>query len=724
MRTTLLLLLATSACKLPELTMPRRLIDLDEDGYTEAEGDCEPLNTAIHPGADEVCDNQDNNCDSQIDEDGALDAPTWYRDGDNDGYGDPNHYMTACDLPEGFVSNDEDCDDERQDVAPGLSDGCDGTDNDCDGVWDEDASPVWYFDQDGDGFGEPSEPDCRSTSQPAGYADNHDDCNDGNSEVNPGATEFCNQNDDDCNGTPDNDAFDAPTWCADSDGDSHGTPLETQSACQQPAVGDYIADCSDCDDGNAGVGGPDACRFPEEWTLSDDGVAADAELQGGAYSVVGWSLAVVNLDNNAYKDLLVGYRDGGVGRVAVVPGTGTRPAGASDLADVVHDVLSGGGNATAEFGTSIQVFPDVNGDGVKEILVGDPAAERADNVSTGVVYAFLSQTGGTYALQTQFVGVDYGDRTGERMALLPWFLGSNVSVATSAPEANFGTGVVFITGGLGGASGEVELSIIGSAITAEPDLEMAFGAGLASVWMADPWPALIVGAKLVPPGPTTDPRGMIFVFRGDPSAGLTYDYMNQAEVKITGEESSAGHFGSMVANAGDVNDDGYQDLLVGAPDFSSLGRTENGKVYLISGDLDNSDWSLNTLPAGQRIASFDGPEAQAHAGEVLAGMGNVDGDVYGDIAIGVPTVGTAGGPDSGSVYLFYGGPTLGGTHDLIYASEAGRARFNSNNGYDALGQAVTLNGSVDGDPYDDLIIGAHGDQSSTGTAYILFGEGF
>ncbi|MBW2255789.1 MAG: putative metal-binding motif-containing protein [Deltaproteobacteria bacterium] len=164
MRTALLLLLATSACRLPELTMPRRFIDLDGDGYTEAEGDCEPLNGEIYPGADEYCDNLDNNCNVSIDEEGAIDESTWYQDQDHDSYGDPNVTLGACNQPAGFVSNDDDCDDLHGSVAPGNFDDCDRVDSDCDGVADDDADVVWYRDEDLDGATPTSVPPPRSSA--------------------------------------------------------------------------------------------------------------------------------------------------------------------------------------------------------------------------------------------------------------------------------------------------------------------------------------------------------------------------------------------------------------------------------------------------------------------------------------------------------------------------------------------------------------------------------
>ena len=94
-------------------------LDADNDGYAASE-DCDDTNAAINPGATEVCNELDDNCDSVIDTD-ATDATTYYLDADADGYGVPDTASTvsACSAPEGYAA---------------LTDDCDGTtDEDCSG---------------------------------------------------------------------------------------------------------------------------------------------------------------------------------------------------------------------------------------------------------------------------------------------------------------------------------------------------------------------------------------------------------------------------------------------------------------------------------------------------------------------------------------------------------------------------------------------------------------
>jgi hypothetical protein len=220
-------------------------------GYVDSAlgSDCDDLDTTAHPGADELCDGVDNDCDGSVDEDDATDASTWYADVDADGYGDAATSATACAAPSGYVADSSDCDDANASANPGASEICDGVDNDCDGDVDEDSAidaATWYADVDGDGYGDASDsgPAC---TQPSGHVSDDSDCDDGDAAVNPAATEICDSVDNDCDGTVDeDDASDATTWYADADVDGYGDPSSTALACSQPSG--YVAAGSDCDD--------------------------------------------------------------------------------------------------------------------------------------------------------------------------------------------------------------------------------------------------------------------------------------------------------------------------------------------------------------------------------------------------------------------------------------------------------------------------------------------
>ncbi len=166
------------------------------EGHVEDATDCDDGAATTWPGADELCDGDDNDCDGAVDED-SVDAPAWYLDADQDGFGDPLDAVVDCEQPEGRVADDSDCNDSLSIAHPGAVEICDEVDNDCDGTVDEDDAVdalTWYLDSDGDGYG-----DTLSTTTacelPSGYTEEAGDCDDTDATLNPddtpGATEDC-----------------------------------------------------------------------------------------------------------------------------------------------------------------------------------------------------------------------------------------------------------------------------------------------------------------------------------------------------------------------------------------------------------------------------------------------------------------------------------------------------------------------------------------------------
>ena len=226
--------------------------DLDDDGFGEGPGcvarDCDDGDPRRNLGALERCDKVDNDCDGAVDEDDAVDAELWHRDGDGDGHGDPARTTLACAAPLGYVAAGDDCDDVSPLVRPGATESCDGVDQDCDGAIDESVAdaPRWYLDGDGDGFGTDSFR--RACTAPVGFVAATGDCHDGDATRFPGGVERCDGVDHDCDGQIyDADAIDLGTFHRDADRDGFGDAGTTTRACR-PAFS-WVADASDCDDG-------------------------------------------------------------------------------------------------------------------------------------------------------------------------------------------------------------------------------------------------------------------------------------------------------------------------------------------------------------------------------------------------------------------------------------------------------------------------------------------
>lgn len=271
--------------------------------------DCDDDALFVNPSIAEVCNHIDDDCDAYIDDsDPDIDPGTqfeWYADADDDGYGNPDETVLACFQPWFYVDNTDDCNDDEpllglpaawvlDDDSDGFGAGtptedlctppnadyellvkgldcddtnpfisplgneiCDGDDNDCDELTDDEDdsldplfATVYFQDSDDDTFGNP-DIFVLSCSPPVGYSDNDLDCNDLEDLINPDATEICDSADNDCDDLIDDldDSVDlgtAGTWYADLDEDGFGNPTLTLDACQQPNL--YVSNDLDCDD--------------------------------------------------------------------------------------------------------------------------------------------------------------------------------------------------------------------------------------------------------------------------------------------------------------------------------------------------------------------------------------------------------------------------------------------------------------------------------------------
>ncbi len=213
-------------------------------GYARNGGDCADTVAAINPGAAEVCDNIDNDCDGYVDENVLI---TYYRDFDGDGYGLTSSTTQACSVPSGYATNQTDCNDSNADIKPGAAEACDNIDNDCDGSIDENCDlNTYYRDADNDTYGNPGQATTSYGSAPSGYVSNNNDCNDTKANIHPNAAEACDNIDNDCDGSIDENCASMKTYYRDADGDTYGNPSVSTTSLEAPSG--YVNNDRDCND--------------------------------------------------------------------------------------------------------------------------------------------------------------------------------------------------------------------------------------------------------------------------------------------------------------------------------------------------------------------------------------------------------------------------------------------------------------------------------------------
>jgi hypothetical protein len=405
-----------------------------------------------------------------------------------------------------------------------------------------------------------------------------------------------------------------------------------------------------------------------------------------------------DVNSDGYADVIVGakgYDNGETdeGRAYLYLGSG---AGLSTSPDWAAE----SNQATAFFGESVATAGDVNGDGYADVIVG---AESYDNgeVNEGRAYLYLGSGAG---LSTS---PDWTAESNQASA----FFGTSVSTAGDVNgdgytdvivgarlhdngEANEGRAYLYLGSGAGlstspdwTAEGNQGTALFGDSVATAGDVN------------GDAYADVIIGAYGYDNGESGE--GRAYVYHGS-AAGLEATAAWTAE----GEQADA-NFGRSVSTAGDINGDGYADVIVGAPSYDN-GEADEGQVYLYLG----SGAGLSTSPGWIN----ENNHGTAYFGDSVATAGDVNGDGYADVIIGA--YGYDNGESSeGRAYLYLG------SGDGLSTSPDWTAESNQVTAY--FGRSVSTAGDVNGDGYTDVIVGAlyyDNGEANEGAAFLYHGS--
>ena len=683
------------------------------DGFVADDTDCDDGEPTTNPGADEVCDGADNDCDTDIDEDDAVDAPTWYTDADTDGYGEIGSEARACVQPAGTSAIGEDCDDGDAAVNPDATEVCDAdnTDEDCNNLADDLDSGVdpagystFHVDGDGDGYGDPAAPLDRC-DQPSGYIDNAGDCDDAAFGVNPAAQEICDaaDTDEDCDGLADDadssvSAAGFSTFYADSDGDGYGAVGSTTAACDVP--GGYVADATDCNDSAAAIN--PAAQEVCDASNTDEDCDGDADDDDSSVDATTTSTWYADADSDGYGDS------------ASTSQACDQPAGTvSNSTDCDDDASTCTTNCTN----------DADSDGVANCFdaCNDPDADEY-GITNSFAVDCTTAAGASCVVDAACLDTDC-DQTDASVnpGATEVCDASNTDedcngLADNDDSAASGTTTYYTDSdgdGYGDAAApEALCDLTGGFVSDDNDCD-------------DTAAAINPAAdEICNDGADNDCDGTLGT-RDAAAAFATCAYadadLEDAAHYVYDAAVSDSDMARTVRLVGDLDGDGAADLAVGAPKYDA-GALNGGGVFVLT----NLDATV-TDPDGQQASTIGG-SGTAFLGEAIADLagqgltgGDLDDDGYAELIVGAPWVNTPTGTNKnnrGAVYLLDldGDWSTGG--DLsVRGTIAYGLGIN-----DELGTSLSAEGDTDGDGVDDLLIGAPGsDANEDGYVVLLTG---
>ncbi|MFA5772609.1 MAG: FG-GAP-like repeat-containing protein [Thermoplasmata archaeon] len=489
----------------------------------------------------------------------------------------------------------------------------------------------------------------------------------------------------------------------------------------------------------------------------------------------GASVGMANFNGDGYSDIVIGapfYNYTGTtlaGKAYILYGgtsSFTNPYSISAAIGATIAVAFNGSNIGDNFGASVSYAGDLNKDGYDDIIIGAPFCDKAQTPDSGKVYIYYGST--TLSVNTvpdmTFDGIGTSDRLGFSVSYGGKVDNNGPSILMSAPyylNSNQKGGIGIYTA----LSGSLQFSpdqskssstsgtltydftitnngAVNDTVTLTYMSSQGWTATIVEIDGTLKTPAVSYTTNLLRTGSTTtikvnitmySPLGVgmvedITVVTGQftntnpiVKGNITLKSINYSRPAVDKTGSSNAQLGYSIADAGDVNGDGYNDIIVGAPGANS----GQGVAYLYLGASWGSDVSIKTTPVIFSAYSIYAPPTSGF-GTSVASAGDVNGDGYADVIIGAPNTAynVNGNPscfstgnlesNAGTVYIFFGKATLSdtGIPDVILTGESDTNYF---------GCAVASMGDTNNDGYDDVMVGAYGYGSYQGSVYIYYG---
>ena len=627
--------------------------DWDQDGVKRRD-DCDDRSSLIYPGAPELCDGIDNDCDDLVDEEDTLSLLVGRKvhlDSDGDGFGSELEAVGYCENRpslDGYIDQGGDCDDADPSIHPDAVEVCDLIDNDCDELIDDDddsldgaTGTVFYADVDQDSFGDPNNI-IEACIQPSRSVENSEDCNDNDYEIRPSTWEDCNdQIDNNCDGFID--AMDSDCVAQNPFNITMllpGIHENGQTGFAVSSAGDVNGDQWP----DALISSPGISNNTGEVAL----IVSNPILNSGSvynrrhifraahsFSHTGSDIAALgDWDGDGFDDFIIGADQTGLhetssdpnpyGAVYAISGREIIPWGVRGLEEAPLQIF---GTEHSLFGNTVSGLGDIDGDGLMDFAVGAPTDGTAGTDPT--VYLFYGGQNYTVASDAD-VQIAIGTTPENRLEL------ANIGDVNDDGRSDVligGTGLqahsYLFWGGLS-LRNELSMADADLLFIPEDSEDRAHQVASAGDFNNDGISDLFIGA------PYNDSNGRnageVYVFFGGrlPTSGVVS--MSSANVQLFGDQP--GQRAGYVHDAGDINGDDQTDLLVGSPGYRQDFNNQ-GKLYgLIINPLQPYPSPNIEDVATQSIV---GPRQNSRWGRKVAYVGDVDRSNFPNILMGEPS---------------------------------------------------------------------------------------
>ena len=426
-----------------------------------------------------------------------------------------------------------------------------------------------------------------------------------------------------------------------------------------------------------------------------------------------------DINGDGYSDVIVGaigYSGGNLDGAAYVY------LGSANGLSTVSPFILTPGSTFDEVGWDVAAAGDVDGDGYGDILIGAKFTPGSGGANQGAVYIYRGSSSGALSLSATLTGLNQGDVFGESISSAGDVNGDGYSdIIIGAPGVstinNLGGAAYLYMGSAAGIQ-STDVPIVLNGLAADE----VFGANVAYAGdvNGDGYGDIIIGAPNL--GGAYDIQdlggsnnngtgiGSAYVFYGH-KTGIP----NNTTADVTLTDAAVVDFGISVSSAGDVNGDGFSDIIIGASSGDNTGNPGSAEIFLGSaGGLSTSASTiLNGLSAGDEF------------GTTVATAGDVNGDGYGDVIIRA-TMPSNSNPVTGAAYIYLGSPTGLSSTIATTISDVGANTFLETPGAGAAGnimhRTVASAGDVNGDGYSDVIVGVYVDNNKTGKTYLYYGN--